>query len=83
MKIFFHVGVVSIYQNYFQNGILAYFLFYFNTLLSQNYSVRFHKKKKNHAHVQYYLNPMSTVSSVDKKFHGNRKARYANIKNLI
>ena len=54
--------------------------FYLNTLLSQKYSVRFQQKT-----VMRMYNIVSDEYnlSVDVRFHGNRKARYANIKNLI
>ena len=33
-----------------------------------------------HAHVQFYLRRVESFCSVNVRFHGNRKARYATIK---
>ena len=64
-------------------GILnAFFIFFFQySSLSKIFCQI--SVKNRHAHVQFYLRRVQSFCSVDVRFHGNRKSRSANIKNLI
>ena len=62
-------------------GILVYF--FFISLLFSLKNILSDFSKNRHTHVQFYLRRVQSFYSADVRIHGNRKARYENIKNLI
>ena len=66
---------------FFSSSFFFFFFFFQYSALSKIFCQI--SVKHRHAHVQFYLRRVQSLCSVDVRFHGNRKALYANIKNLI
>ena len=58
-------------------------LFFFISVLFSLKNILSDFSKNRHAQVQFYLRRVHSFSSVNVRFTGKRKPRYANIKNLI
>ena len=74
-------GAISVDIDYGKMRLFIYFYFFQYSSLSKIFCQI--SVKNRHAHVQFYLRRVHSFCSVHVRRHGNRKAHYASIKNLI